>query len=196
MEIYINENKADITLDTEKILNDVLTGIENEITNSGAKIISINVDGENLNSKNFDDFAQKNIDEVNELRISSVYREEINLSFKNIKAAIEGIEENLSNISINLQTGKDSQVNKTIVDFADIFAAFCQTVTIFSAFPDEFNATKIEDKSILDFLTEFSPLLNDFMDAFEQKDTVMLGDLSEYEILPRLSQIKEFCSKF
>ena len=196
MEIYINENKADITLDTEKILNDVLTGIENEITNSGAKIISINVDGENLNSKNFDDFAQKNIDEVNELRISSVYREEINLSFKNIKAAIEGIEENLSNISINLQTGKDTQVNKTIVDFADIFAAFCQTVTIFSAFPDEFNATKIEDKSILDFLTEFSPLLNDFMDAFEQKDTVMLGDLSEYEILPRLSQIKEFCSKF
>ena len=121
MEIYINENKADITLDTEKILNDVLTGIENEITNSGAKIISINVDGENLNSKNFDDFAQKNIDEVNELRISSVYREEINLSFKNIKTAIEGIEENLSNISINLQTGKDSQVNKTIVDFADIF---------------------------------------------------------------------------
>ena len=196
MEIYINGNKADITLDTEKILNDVLTGIENEITNSGAKIISINVDGENLNSKNFDDFAQKNIDEVDELRISSVYREEINLSFKNIKAAIEGIEENLSNISINLQTGKDSQVNKTIVDFADIFDAFCQTVTIFSAFPDEFNATKIEDKSILDFLTEFSPLLNDFMDAFEQKDTVMLGDLSEYEILPRLSQIKEFCSKF
>ena len=196
MEIYINENKADITLDTEKILNDVRTGIENEITNSGAKIISINVDGENLNSKNFDDFAQKNIDEVDELRISSVYREEINLSFKNIKAAIEGIEENLSNISINLQTGKDSQVNKTIVDFADIFDAFCQTVTIFSAFPDEFNATKIEDKSILDFLTEFSPLLNDFMDAFEQKDTVMLGDLSEYEILPRLSQIKEFCSKF
>jgi len=196
MEIYINENKADITLDTEKILNDVLTGIENEIANSGAKIISINVDGENLNSKNFDDFAQKNIDEVNELRISSVYREEINLSFKNIKTAIEGIEENLSNISINLQTGKDSQVNKTIVDFADIFDAFCQTVTIFSAFPDEFNATKIEDKSILDFLTEFSPLLNDFMDAFEQKDTVMLGDLSEYEILPRLSQIKEFCSKF
>ena len=196
MEIYINENKADITLDTEKILNDVLTGIENEITNSGAKIISINVDGENLNSKNFDDFAQKNIDEVDELRISSVYREEINLSFKNIKAAIEGIEENLSNISINLQTGKDSQVNKTIVVFADIFDAFCQTVTIFSAFPDEFNATKIEDKSILDFLTEFSPLLNDFMDAFEQKDTVMLGDLSEYEILPRLSQIKEFCLKF
>jgi hypothetical protein len=35
------------------------------------------------------------------------------------------------------------------VDFADIFDAFCQTVTIFSAFPDEFNATKIEDKSIL-----------------------------------------------
>ncbi len=196
MDIYINDNKADITLDTEKILNDVLTGIEEEILNSGAKIISVAVDGENLNAKNFKDFSQKSVDDVDELRISSVFKDEINTSFKNIYAAIEGIEENLSNISVNLQTGNDAEVNKTIVDFADIFDAFCQTVTIYSAFPEEFNDSKIDDKSILDFLTEFSPLLNDFMDAFEQKDTVMLGDLSEYEILPRLSQIKEFCSKF
>ena len=32
--------------------------------------------------------------------------------------------------------------------------------------------------------------------AFKDKDTVLIGDLSEYEIAPRISQMKEFCSEF
>ena len=42
-----------------------------------------------------------------------------------------------------------------------------------------------------DFFAEFSPILEDFEDALQNNDTVMLGDLSEYEICPRLKDISK-----
>ena len=45
--------------------------------------------------------------------------------------------------------------------------------------------------NIEDFFAEFSPILKDFEDALQNNDTVMLGDLSEYEICPRLKDISK-----
>ena len=42
-----------------------------------------------------------------------------------------------------------------------------------------------------DFFADFSPILKDFEDALQNNDTVMLGDLSEYEICPRLHEISK-----
>ena len=48
------------------------------------------------------------------------------------------------------------------------------------------------DKSMLqDFFKEFSPVLLDYEQALQSNDTVLIGDLSEYEICPRLQAISE-----
>ena len=39
------------------------------------------------------------------------------------------------------------------------------------------------------FFEEFSPILKDFEGAMESKDSVTVGDLSEYEISPRLKNV-------
>ena len=42
-----------------------------------------------------------------------------------------------------------------------------------------------------DFFKEFSPVLLDYEQALQSNDTVLIGDLSEYEICPRLQAISE-----
>ena len=45
--------------------------------------------------------------------------------------------------------------------------------------------------SAYDFFKEFSPILEDFEQALKSNDTVTVGDLSEYEICPRLLDISK-----
>ncbi len=42
-----------------------------------------------------------------------------------------------------------------------------------------------------EFFADFSPILIDFEQALQNNDTVLIGDLSEYEICPRLKAISE-----
>ena len=67
---------------------------------------------------------------------------------------------------------------------------------VISNVSEYFANTKEKAQKISDFLADFAPILSDFENAFKDKDTVLIGDLSEYEIAPRIAQMKEFCSDF
>ena len=69
--------------------------------------------------------------------------------------------------------------------FAESFDNFCKAVTLSSLFSEHFANTKEKAQKISDFLADFAPILSDFENAFKDKDTVLIGDLSEYEIAPR-----------
>ena len=58
MEIFVNGAKADVTLDTEKNLGDVLKSFESECEKNNATTINIVVNGTELKSE---DFQQINI---------------------------------------------------------------------------------------------------------------------------------------
>ena len=193
MEIFINEQETQITLENEKTLGDILAGIESECEKANATIIGIELNGNKIEANQIDEFSSVKIEEIQSLKITTVSREDIYNSFSQIANLIEEIEEDFSMVSANLQTGKDAKVNEAIKKFADIFDYFCRVVTLSYLFPNDFSNGSIGGSSIQVFLADFSPILSDFEEAFTQKDTVMISDLAEYEILPRLKDIKEFC---
>ena len=47
----------------------------------------------------------------------------------------------------------------------------------------------IEDMSITVFFAEFNNTLRNLLDAYEQRDTVLVGDIAEYEIAPKLRNL-------
>ena len=49
--------------------------------------------------------------------------------------------------------------------------------------------------SFQEFFNDFSPILADFEEALKNNDQVMIGDLSEYEICPRLQAISQALKK-
>ena len=70
--------------------------------------------------------------------------------------------------------------------FAESFDILCHLATLSSLFPAKFDGKKIAEKSLAEFLKDFSPILTDFEDSLKNKDTVLTGDLAEYELKPRL----------
>ena len=95
----------------------------------------------------------------------------------------------MENVPVALQSGKNKEVSESIKKVADSIDNFCHIAALASLFPQDFSNTKIEGKDFSDFFQEFSPVLVDFEQALANNDTVLIGDLSEYEICPRLKAI-------
>ena len=88
-----------------------------------------------------------------------------------------------------MQGGKDKAASEIIEELATSCNNFCHIGTMTMLFPDIYGKLLIEGSKLEDFFKEFLPILSDFETALKDKDTVTLGDLSEYEIVPRLQNI-------
>ena len=123
------------------------------------------------------------------IEVSVISESAITESFKLSGKEIEEVIELLKNIPIEMQSGKDAAARQSIIRLSDVMNSFCSTVTWSSLFPETFGNLLIEGKTLSEFLSDFSPVLKDFSDALENSDSVLIGDLAEYEICPRLESL-------
>ena len=87
------------------------------------------------------------------------------------------------------QSGNDKEANATITELADLIDDICHCASLSALFPDRFGNTRVKGKTFSEFFEDFMEVLKDFENAIESKDTVLMGDLGEYEISPRLEQL-------
>ena len=109
----------------------------------------------------------------------------------------------LENLPLDIQTGKDKQAAETIQIFTGLTEKIFRIFTILKA--DGFPVAQLKvanpapvqsvcengtpgrtEIPIMDFLDEFNITLKEMLGAYEQKDAVLVGDLAEYEMAPRL----------
>lgn len=99
----------------------------------------------------------------------------------------DSIRDDLAEVAVRLQTGKEAKGMHTMVMVVELIN---KTVRILPDFmrtvPGAADLT-IEGKAIGDFYDDFNAVFRELAGAFENKDSVLIGDLAEYEILPRLS---------
>jgi hypothetical protein len=95
----------------------------------------------------------------------------------------------LEELPLDVQTGKDARAAETVRIFSavaeKIFRIF--NVLKIAGFPvGEINVNNIP---VTAFIMEFSTALRELLAAYEQRDTVLVGDLAEYEMSPRLRSL-------
>jgi hypothetical protein len=103
-------------------------------------------------------------------------------ALKTLAEALTVCIEEVSDISILLQTGKDKQAMETIVRFSELSQNLVRLTA--SIFPENSN------QDLQDFYKELGGVLSELLEAFEAKDSVLIGDLMEYEIAPRLERLQ------
>lgn len=192
MEFFINSQKIDITIENEKTIGDVLKAFEEEFAANNATTIGIELNEKNVDANDFDKICEQPLEDSTKINLSIITMNEIKESFEAEAKECETLVEKIKNISVNLQSGKDKEASTAIIELADFINRFCRTTKLAVLFPDNFKnilESGIADASLSDFFQEFTPILNDFEEAFKTNDTVLLGDLSEYEISPRLESI-------
>ncbi|MDR0487357.1 MAG: hypothetical protein LBG91_03830 [Treponema sp.] len=113
----------------------------------------------------------------------------------------------LENLPLNFQTGKDKQAAETIQLFSGVTEKIFRIFNLLNTGGNFTDTIKLMPEAepygnntapggntyaacgktrFPDFLDEFNATLKEMLSAYERKDTVLVGDLAEYEMAPRL----------
>lgn len=196
IEFYINGQNVDVQLEGEQTIGDVLHSFEKTCEENQAAVIGIIINGKNITADSFDEEASKPLEKNTKFEFSVITQNDIKESFNKLSELFETLAEQMQNVSMALQSNKNLEVSEAIKKLADSIDQFCHIATLASLFPDTFTQTTLNGMSFKDFFADFSPILKDFEDALQNNDTVMIGDLSEYEICPRLEAISKALKNF
>lgn len=191
IEVYINGSKTDAQLESEQTIGDVLRSFEITCEQNDAAVIGIAVDGNQINAEDFDSEANKPLGENTKFEFSVITKQAIKDSFENLSKCFDSLSVKMENIPVDFQNGKATNVTSSIKELADTIDDLCHIAALATLFPETFTNTTIDGKNFNDFFQEFSPILLDYEKALQANDTVLIGDLSEYEICPRLQAISE-----
>lgn len=189
MNFYVNGQQLDITLETEKTVGDILRSFETICESNKCTTIGLEVNKEIVTADNFDKVAEQSFDSETVINATVVSEQSILDAFKQSASLADETVPILEQVPVMLQSGKDADAFKAIETLANIIDNFCHTVTLSSLFPEKFGNLKIDGKTISEFFEDFAPIFNDFNEALKNSDTVLIGDLSEYEICPRLKAL-------
>ena len=186
---YINGEQVEVQLEGESTIGDVLKSFEITCEENQAAVIGITVDGTTITAETFDEAAAKPLGKDTKFEFNVVTKDSIKQAFSGLSTLFSQLSEKMEEVPAALQSGKNKEVSDSIKKVADSIDQLCHIAALASLFPQDFNETKIDGKQFNEFFEDFSPILLDFEQALKNNDTVLIGDLSEYEICPRLKAI-------
>lgn len=191
MNFYVNGEKIDVKLEDEKTIVDVLKSFEVTCEENNAAVIGISINGKTITADIFDEESKKELSENTKFEFSIINVETIKDSFANLANLFEELSTKMEEVPVLLQKNETKLASESITTLADSINHFCHLAALASLFPETFTNTTIDGMNFNDFFKDFSPILTDFEQALQNNDTVMIGDLAEYEICPRLQKISE-----
>ncbi len=169
----------------------MLKAIEFDCEKNNATIINIKVDDTLVNEDIFQQVFEKPIDSIQKLELQTISENDVITFLNTINISSNAIINDLLQVPVLLQSNKDLEVSNIVTSFVDHFNTICHTMSLCNLFPSRFSSFVIEDKSFSAFLEDFTPILNDLESSLTSKDTVLTGDLAEYEIVPRLQSFSK-----
>ncbi len=196
MILKVNGSPIDITLEDEKTVGDVLKSFESEVAKEEATTINIILNGTTVTAQTFDSILDTPLAEDTELDLEVLSRAELEASLAEYGDAFTRLNGELAGISVLLQSGKDSEAAGIISRLAESISGFIHAFSYARLFPATYEKIRIDESSPDAFFCEFKPILEDLGNALETKDTVTVGDLSEYEISPRLEKLTQALEVF
>ena len=101
---------------------------------------------------------------------------------------LAGMTDLLIEVPVQLQTGAESAAMRTIITLTELMARVVRLVPM--VVPGE-RPAEIDMAGVRRFTEDILPQLTELKEAFEVLDSVLIGDLLEYEIAPRLERLAE-----
>ncbi|MDR0495402.1 MAG: hypothetical protein LBG95_07230 [Treponema sp.] len=95
----------------------------------------------------------------------------------------------LEELPLDIQTGKDARAAETVRTFSGVAEKVFRIVSVLKIEGFPLGDITVGDMPIAAYIEEFSAALRELLAAYEQHDTVLVGDLAEYEMAPRLRNL-------
>jgi len=105
---------------------------------------------------------------------------------KKAAAVFETQAPELEELPVLLQTGKDDRAMKAVSFFIEVFNKVIRILPELNRTGTATDGLSIDGQTLPEFYSAFNVVLRQLTEAFEHKDAVLIGDLAEYEVLPRM----------
>lgn len=105
-------------------------------------------------------------------------------------AVIPSLAQRLESLPLELQTGKDVQAALTLRDFASFAAKLLRLLPILESTGVNLDEIKIDKYDFKDFFDELNTAFRELTVGYENGDAILVGDLAEYELAPRLRKLE------
>jgi len=92
----------------------------------------------------------------------------------------------LVDLPLDIQTGKDGRAAQTIQIFSGITEKILRITKQLNL---QGYLDQNDEKNFTQLINDFSHVLKELLDAYERHDSVLIGDLAEYEAAPRLQEL-------
>jgi hypothetical protein len=267
MTITINGQPADIILEAEKTVGQVLAGLDQWLNGSGHRLSGVTIDGETAGSGSLTGIFSRELDHIKTLdihtcavmelmaealinlrrdaeeyeqagfegkkelykrwqkspealfltdQIPEIYEwadksfagegvspgELLNLVEERIRELqdpagelnkaeplIQAIVRRLEDLPLDIQTGKDGRAVETVHLFSNIAEKIFRLFNLMKAEGYDVASLTVENIPVSDYINEFGTALKELLAAYETRDAVLVGDLAEYELAPRFSNL-------
>ena len=102
------------------------------------------------------------------------------------EALVNNISQRMEEFPLDMQTGKDQRAAETIRFFSQISGKLFRIFFMYKTEGLSVDTFVIDERPAKTFIEEFNSALRELSDAYENRDTVLAGDIAEYELAPRL----------
>ena len=110
---------------------------------------------------------------------------EIDISETQVKAIAARMEE----LPLDMQTGKDQRAAETVQLFSQMGEKLFRIFFIQKTEGLSLETLIIDNQPARVFIEEFNAVLEELSSAYENHDTILVGDIAEYELAPRLIKL-------
>jgi len=183
MKVFVDESEFDCVIENEKTVGEVLGNIEEYCMKNNATVTTVVVDGEVIPANKLDDIFLKPISDVELIELFTINGNEVKQSLTKLGAEFADVAERLTNISILLNEGKEGEALSIIQEFSIMLKDLYMLYSLFDMAELDYDFM-FEGKTIATYKNEFSDLLKNIIEGFEEKDTVAVSDIAEYELSP------------
>jgi len=189
MEIRINGEQIDFQLESEKNIGDILGSVESECEKSGMTITGIRVDGIEIPADSLDGLFLRDIGSVSSMDLTTITGKDVERLLRDLGTKFSVSVSLLQEVPVLLQTGKDLQVLEYIHRFSSDLQNLYQLLPLLTIAGITTGAAGSGSADLEAYPSELAPILGQLLAALEAKDTVLVGDLSEYELAPRIEKL-------
>jgi len=189
MKILINGVNLDYQIEQEKTIGDILGSVEAECEKSSMTITGLKADGSIIPAEKLDAFFSWPLDSVVTLELTTTSGQDIRTMLRKLGMSFTSSIPQLQEVPILLQTGKDLKVMEIINACSSDLKNLYQILPLLSITGLPSCGPDVNGILLADYPAELSPILKELMGALESKDTILVGDLSEYELAPRIQHL-------
>jgi hypothetical protein len=105
------------------------------------------------------------------------------------RSSLEPVATRLEALPLDLQTRKDANAAETVAAFASLITKLFRLLPLLRSVGISLDDALVEGTAFRPYLEEFGAALKELGAAYEGGDAVLVGDLAEYELAPRLRSL-------